>query len=88
MPEDFTFTEGESELTAYGKEGGMGKYHFCKHCGVHVLFSGAIGDTPITMAFVTTFDDIPKEELAKISVRYADGLNNQWGKTPQITSIL
>jgi len=63
---------------------------FCKTCGVHAYHRGDIPQ--IGGAFVSVnvacLDDIEHEELAKVQIRYADGLNDNWWNEPKEKAYL
>ena len=63
---------------------------FCKTCGVRPY---GLGDIPeVGGKFVTVniacIDNISPEELAAITVRYADGRNDNWWNPPAVTGYL
>lgn len=83
--------EAESEvLTDFTLNNPMIQNLFCKKCGVHAFHRGDIPEIggKYVSVNVACLDDIKDTELAQLSVRYCDGLNNNWWNEPKEKSHL
>jgi hypothetical protein len=89
-PSAFELLSGDDHLSDY-QFGGKSMHHFfCKRCGVRPFGKGHVdvlgGD--FYAVNVACLDDIAPEELASLTVRYADGRNNAWHNPPKVTGHL
>ena len=63
-------------------------YHFCRTCGVRTHAEGKGPDgSAMAAVFVATLEGADPDELAK-SVRYVDGLHEQFTQEPEHTDAL
>ena len=89
-PEQFRLISGQDDLTDYQFGTMSGHHRFCKHCGVRTFGDGYVEQ--IGGAFVSiniaSIDNITPEELAALTVRYANGRDNAWMNEPAVTSYL
>lgn len=88
-PEQFRLIEaGEQGDYQFGTM--SGHHRFCKHCGIRTFGDGYVEQ--IGGAFVSiniaSLDDITPEELAALTVNYANGRDNAWWNPPAVTSYL
>ena len=89
-PEAFRLLCEESETQDYQFNTMSAHHRFCRTCGLHAYGDGYIEE--IGGAYVSVniacLDDIAPEELAGLSVRYSDGLHDNWMNPPKVTSYL
>lgn len=84
-PDAFRFAGSSEEGVAYQKNlQAPIKYH-CAKCGVH---THARGDAPymggpFVTVFVATLDDASPTELLSGTIRYSDGLHDNWTQPPE-----
>ena len=88
-PEAFRLLSDPEATTDYFRNGVV-HWPFCKTCGVRPY---GLGDIPeVGGKFVTVniacIDNITPDELAAITVRYADGRNDNWWNPPAVTGYL
>lgn len=65
-------------------------HYFCKHCGIRTHTKGyveQIGGDFISVS-IPALDNIKASELAKLQVKYSDGLNNNWWNQPEVYKYL
>ena len=89
-PGAFRLSAGESELSEYTFGTNSVHHTFCKHCGIRVFGRGYVEEMgghfySINLAVL---DNATPEELIAAPVRYADGRNNRWDRTPEETRHL
>jgi hypothetical protein len=75
---------GEASLGEYVWGGKVGRYFFCKQCGVHLFSRGDLPQLGGEFAGlnVNCLDDI---DPAKLAVVYWDGRHNNWQAGPRAT---
>jgi hypothetical protein len=87
-PENFRLVSGDDHLNDYNPDG---SHHlFCKHCGVRPY---AWGDDPALggkfyAVRVSALDEIDVDELVNAPVRYFDGRNDRYDRSPLETRHL
>lgn len=89
-PQDFRMIAGEDALSCYQFGSKVGDHLFCKHCGVRPFLRGDVpefGGKYISI-YVSSLDDLEPRELIEGPVKYLDGRNNTWEKTPAETRHL
>jgi hypothetical protein len=90
-PQEFRLLSGESELGDYQFRAESPNHHrFCKQCGVRLFTTGyveALGGAFVAFC-IATLDDLADAERAALSVRYMDGLNDNWFAEPAVTRHL
>ncbi|HEV7368209.1 GFA family protein [Arenibaculum sp.] len=83
-PDAFRLLSGEGDLTEYRFGAGVGRYLFCRHCGVHSFSRGHLdvlgGD--FCSVRLNCLDDLDPTALAEAPVRYADGRHDAWWERP------
>lgn len=88
-PEDFRLLSGQEHLTQYLFNTRRNEHWFCRHCGVRPF---GIGWTPdgkrIYGVNIGCLETATPEELAAAPIVYVDGLHDNWGSAPAITSYL
>lgn len=82
---DFTLTTGEENLADYGANI---HHRFCRTCGVKVFGTVTIDGHDFVALNVMTIDGLTPEVLAKLAVKYEDGLHDAWAQKPTVTSYL
>ena len=79
------------EATEYRGRNPVAHHFFCPRCGIHVYdrvdMPNMLGRPYINVG-VACLDNVDVDELIASPVRYADGLNDAWGSTPQETRHL
>jgi hypothetical protein len=79
------------EATDYRGRNSVAHHFFCPRCGVHVYdrvdAPNMLGRTYVNVS-VACLDDASVDELIAAPLRFSDGLNNDWGSTPQETPHL
>ncbi len=88
--EAFRLITGWENLSDYQFGSNSAHHLFCKTCGVRTF---GFGDVPevggvFYSVRVACLDDAEPRELLEAPVRYFDGLNNQWERTPAETRHL
>lgn len=89
-PEAFRLRSGEDALSDYQFGTKSGHHLFCKRCGIHSFGRGhikEIGGDYVSVK-VACIDDIAPGEMAELPVRYMNGRDNDWFKTPVETRHL
>ncbi|WP_414475276.1 GFA family protein [Microvirga sp. M2] len=78
------------DVAEYSFGTGVGKYKFCKVCGVHSFSTGNIPEIggDFVSVRVNCLDDVPEDELAAAPVNFADGRNDNWRESPKFTCHL
>lgn len=88
-PEDFRLLSGQEQMTQYLFNTRRNEHWFCRHCGVRPF---GIGWTPdgkrIYGVNIGCLENTTPEELAAAPIVYVDGLHDNWGSAPAITSYL
>jgi hypothetical protein len=82
-PEGFRLLAGEGERSHENH------HFFCKRCGVRAF--GVGNDTPIGKMYgvnLGCLEDVPEEELSRLSITYIDGLHDNWPQAPKFTRHL
>lgn len=90
-PDDFKWISGEKEASTYSfRANSLNKHYFCKKCGVAICTIGDIPETigPYVSVRVPTLWDVKPELLARLPIRYMDGLHDNWFQEPEIKSYL
>jgi hypothetical protein len=92
-PNEFRLEKGENALAEYqwtppGRPAPNLHYRFCKTCGVRAFVTGKDpkGGDVVALA-VAALEGTDADELAK-SIKYVDGVHNQFGKPPADTRLL
>ena len=83
-PEAFRLLTDENALSDY-QFGTRSAHHlFCRNCGVRSFGRGHVAEIggDYVSVQVGCLNNVDIEELISAPVRYADGRNNDWGKTP------
>jgi hypothetical protein len=86
-PAAFRLLAGESELSDYH---GHNHHFFCRYCGVSLFGRGYVEEIggDFYSVKIAALDGLTPEELARVPVRYADGLHDNWTSPPAIHSYL
>lgn len=82
-PDQFRLLSGEDALADY-QFGEVMHHLFCRHCGVRPFGRGhleVMGGDFVTVN-LACLDNVDASTLAKVPVRYSDGLNNNWFEAP------
>lgn len=81
-PAAFELLQGESELSSYGREGGIARRRFCKHCGTQVYGSGHLEEVggDFVSVNMNTLDDVDPSTL---ELTYWDGRHDNWHAGPR-----
>jgi hypothetical protein len=88
-PAGFRLLQGESELTQYRFNTRRNHHYFCRHCGVRAFGIGSAEDeNRVYGVNLGCLDDATPEELAAAPITYMDGLHDNWGEPPKLTSYL
>jgi hypothetical protein len=89
-PHDLRVQEGDGELTHYEWGQKVGRFAFCKHCGVRVFGRGNIPEIGGEYAsiFLAALDDLPPGELVEAPLKYFNGRDNDWFNVPAETRHL
>lgn len=91
-PDGFRLKSGEASLGDFSKSGdwGEGHHRFCSTCGVVTHSHGVIEAMggPFLTVQVSTFDDMPIEDLIAAPVTYMNGRDDDWGHAPAETRHL
>lgn len=90
-PAEFRLTGEEAELTTdYIYRSPAVHQLFCKKCGCHAYHKGDIPEVggEFVSVNVACLDDIAEGELVGLSVRYADGRNDNWWNEPKDKAYL
>ncbi|HVE48862.1 MAG TPA: GFA family protein [Casimicrobiaceae bacterium] len=85
----FRLLAGEAVLTEYLFNTRKNQHFFCRHCGVRAFGIG--NETPIGKMVgvnIGCLEDVDEETLAKLPIRYVDGLHDQWQQPPTFTKHL
>lgn len=89
-PGAFRLLDGEQDLSDY-QFGTLVAHHlFCRHCGVRSFQKGhaaQLGGDYVAIQ-LASLDNVDPQELMAAPIRYADGRNNDWGKSPAETRHL
>jgi hypothetical protein len=78
---------GEPELTPYLFNRRTNQHGFCRHCGARPYGT----DTPIGRMYgvnLGCLEGVSEEELSRLSISCADGLNDRWQDAPAFCSHL
>jgi hypothetical protein len=89
-PADFRLLSGEDALSNYQFNTHSTHHLFCRHCGVRSFGRGhleVLGGDFVSIN-VACLEGVSPAELAALSVRYSDGLHNNWMSPPEVTSYL
>jgi hypothetical protein len=89
-PEDFRLLCEETAAADYQFATMSGHHRFCTTCGLHAYGHGhieEIGGDYVSIN-VACLDDISREELAALPVRFMDGRHDNWWNEPAVTSYL
>jgi hypothetical protein len=89
-PSAFRLLCGETELSDYQFGSRVEHHLFCRHCGVRSfqrVYIERMGGENVAVQ-VAALDDVDAKELIAAPIRYVDGRNNEWGKTPEETGHL
>lgn len=81
--DNFRLLSGKSELTVYGSKR---LHYFCKHCGIKLFGLGADGIRMVVS--MAALDNLDPKILAKTSIRYVDGLHDNFQAAPDFTGHL
>lgn len=89
-PGAFRLLTAEAALGDYQFGTRSGHHHFCTHCGVRTFSRGHLAEIggDYVAVQVASLDDLDPADLISASVRFADGRNNDWGKSPAETRHL
>jgi hypothetical protein len=89
-PADFRLLSGEDALSDYQFNTHSGHHLFCRHCGVRSFSRGhleVLGGDFVSIN-VACLEGVSPQELAALTVRYSDGLHNNWMSPPEMTGYL
>jgi hypothetical protein len=77
--------QGLYQWTPPGRPGPTIQFHFCKHCGIRTPGRGEFPDMGGTIYAVQVqlLDDLDADVLAQAPVRYVDGLNDRFDRSPE-----
>lgn len=81
--DSFRLQLGEQELTEYQFGAKSERHFFCKHCGARPF--GFVNSPRIGKFYavsVTCLDNASTDEFAGASIRYLDGINDNWDTPP------
>lgn len=81
--ENFKLLSGEADLTQYGVKV---IHHFCKHCGTKLF--GRSADNSGMAISLAVLDDLTPEEMTMATIKYYDGINDNWKEAPKFTAHL
>ncbi|HWQ86582.1 GFA family protein [Brevundimonas sp.] len=88
--EAFRLLQGADRLTSYRFGEGTIDHTFCKVCGVYPFVNASMellgGD--FYCVNIATLDDVTPEEFAAAPIVYEDGINDDWTRSPKVTSYL
>lgn len=86
-PAGFSLSSGQDALGDYGRSWDSGNIHprFCRHCGTALYSHGTIAEMggDYLLLRIATLDGVEVDELVAGSVRYMDGLHDDWLNPPQ-----
>jgi hypothetical protein len=83
LPDRFRLLQGEADMTQYRFNTGNNHHYFCRHCGVRAF--GVGNDTPLGKMYgvnIGCLEGVTEEELSRIPITYADGMNDRWQEAP------
>jgi hypothetical protein len=89
-PDAFRLLTSADALSDYQFGSLQGHNMFCKRCGLRPFGRGhvpEIGGDYVSIN-IACLDDIPDDALAALSVRYANGRDNDWMNEPKETRYL
>jgi len=83
-PEHFRLISGKEMLTEYLFNTRKNQHFFCKVCGVRAF--GVGNETPVGTMYgvnIGCLEGVSEEELSRIPITYADGMNDEWQRAPK-----
>ncbi len=88
--EAFELVDGADALSHYRFAAGSIDHTFCRHCGVYPFVSASepVMGGDFVCVNVACLDDVDESELAAAPIRYEDGANDDWGRTPDVFAHL
>jgi hypothetical protein len=94
-PDHFRLTAGEDKLSDYqwtpeSKPAPFLHYRFCQRCGIRTAGHGGLDSQEGGFYFVSvaSLDNVDRDELASMPIRYADGRHDRFDRAPAETPLL
>jgi len=93
-PEHFRELAGAENLTEYqwtpeGRKESFLHYRFCRICGIRTAGHGGLGSKDgFYFVSIASLDNVDRDDLARMPIRYADGKHNRFDSAPDDTQFL